>query len=212
MSLAPQLTEPLFVGELGGEQIPGFDVNNSPAQIASRQDVHRPMILLSTSGTKLIWSAKGDNDVYVACLRNYTAMAQYLITTHSKIAILGAGTRNEFREEDQLCCAWVAAYLTDAGYESQNELTHNLITHWKGAPLHKIITSNSSQYLIKSKQTQDLDFVLTHVDDLTGIYRFEQGRIVQHTMLVSDEAYELSGIEDRKKRNCLDIKLSSKHV
>src|SRR6266571_6251446 len=52
--LAAKLTNPLLVGELGGSMPYGFDLNNSPAALESRTDIHRPMILLSTSGTKVM--------------------------------------------------------------------------------------------------------------------------------------------------------------
>ncbi len=48
--LAARLERPLLVGELGGNMPYGFDLTNSPAQIAERSDVERPMILLSSSG------------------------------------------------------------------------------------------------------------------------------------------------------------------
>jgi 2-phosphosulfolactate phosphatase len=31
-----------------------------------------------------------------------------LLPRHPKVAVIGAGTRLEFREEDQMCCAWIA--------------------------------------------------------------------------------------------------------
>src|SRR6266567_7110445 len=55
--LAARLSNPLLVGELGGSMPYGFDMNNSPADLAVRTDVHRPMLLLSTSGTKVICGA-----------------------------------------------------------------------------------------------------------------------------------------------------------
>src|SRR5579864_551914 len=52
--LAAKLHNPLLVGELGGSMPYGFDLNNSPADLAARTDIHRPMLLLSTSGTRVI--------------------------------------------------------------------------------------------------------------------------------------------------------------
>src|SRR5438067_9397056 len=66
--LAARLTNPLLVGELGGCMPYGFDMNNSPADLELRKDVDRPMILLSTSGTKLICGAEEPQAMYVACL------------------------------------------------------------------------------------------------------------------------------------------------
>src|SRR5439155_5352179 len=59
LKAATRLTNPLLVGELGGKLPQGFDLTNSPAQLALRSDILRPVILLSTSGTKLICAAAG---------------------------------------------------------------------------------------------------------------------------------------------------------
>src|SRR5919199_845257 len=56
--LAARLDNPLLVGELGGNMPYGFDLTNSPAALALRSDVSRPMILLSTSGTKVLCQAQ----------------------------------------------------------------------------------------------------------------------------------------------------------
>ena len=50
LPLAARLNNPLLVGELGGNMPYGFDMNNSPAEMAHRDDLMRPMILLSSSG------------------------------------------------------------------------------------------------------------------------------------------------------------------
>ena len=94
--LAVRLDNPLLVGELGGNMRYGFDLTNSPAALALRSDISRPMILLSTSGTKAICEAKDCDAVYAACLRSYTAQVRFLTARHPKVAIIGAGTRGEF--------------------------------------------------------------------------------------------------------------------
>src|SRR5207245_6212928 len=100
--LAAKLTNPLLVGELGGSMPYGFDMNNSPADLEARTDIHRPMLLLSTSGTRLICGAAEGQAMYVACLRNHSAQIAYLAAHHPAVAIIGPGSRGEFREEDQL--------------------------------------------------------------------------------------------------------------
>lgn len=177
--LARRLRNPLLVGELGGAMPYGFDLNNSPADLEARSDVHRPMILLSTSGTRLICGAEESQAVYVACLRNYSAQAAYLAAHHSTVALMGAGTRGEFREEDQLCCAWIAEALLDAGYEPQDERTAAIIERWSGAPVEAITCGPSAEYLHRSDQYKDLEFILAHVNDLDEVYRFERGQIVK---------------------------------
>lgn len=178
--LAAKLTNPLLVGELGGSMPYGFDLNNSPADLESRTDIHRPMLLLSTSGTRLICGAQESQGMYVACLRNYTAQANHLITHHPKVTVIGAGSRGEFREEDQLCCAWIAEKLLDAGYEPQDARTIAIVEQWSGVPVQAIVYGASADYLRNSGQVRDLEFILTHIDDLEEVYRFERGQVMKH--------------------------------
>src|SRR5215469_13992907 len=86
--LAAKLTNPLLVGELGGSMPYGFDLNNSPAALESRTDIHRPMILLTTSGTRLMCGAEESQAMYVACLRNYNGQVAYLAAHHPTVAII----------------------------------------------------------------------------------------------------------------------------
>jgi 2-phosphosulfolactate phosphatase len=179
--LAARLEDPLLVGELGGNMPYGFHLNNSPAELAVTNDLARPMILLSTSGTGLIVAARGAEAVYGACLRNYSAHADYLCGRHERIALVGAGTRNEFREEDQLCCAWIAERLILAGYEAADEPTRALVERWSGAPVDAITASKSARYLRETGQVRDLEYILQHDDDLRGVLALEGEELVMVT-------------------------------
>lgn len=178
--LAARLTNPLLVGELGGSMPYGFDLNNSPADLEARSDIYRPMILLSTSGTRVICGAEEWQAMYVACLRNYSAQIAYLAAYHPRVAVIGAGSRGQFREEDQLCCAWIAEGLLAAGYEVLNEQTTAIIKQWSGAPADVICNGASADYLRNTAQVRDLEYILAHLDDLDDVYRFERGQVVKH--------------------------------
>jgi 2-phosphosulfolactate phosphatase len=180
LPLAARLDRPLLCGELGGNMPYGFDLNNSPTRVASLNGDRRPLILLSTSGTALIHAAADAVDtVLVACLRNVTATARHLAGTCERVAVLGAGTRGEFREEDELCCAWIAARLVDAGFEPRGERTHDAVERWRDAPVESICESRSVTYLMDTDQLRDLEFVLAHVDDLDHSYEFRNDEIVR---------------------------------
>lgn len=176
--VAASLKEPLLVGELGGNMPYGFDLTNSPAQIAVRTDVQRPMVLVSSSGTQLLMNAAGGAAVYVGCLRNVSALARHLAASHERVAVLGAGTRGQFRREDQIGCAWVAEKLVAAGYFAETPRTSELIARWRGADLQVIRGGRSAAYLCRSGQQEDLEFVLSHVDDLDVVPRLVGGELV----------------------------------
>jgi 2-phosphosulfolactate phosphatase len=176
-----RLTEgALLVGELGGNMPYGFDLTNSPAALAAREDVERPVILLSSSGTPLLCDAPSfAGEVYVACLRNEAAVAKAVAARRASVVLLGAATRGEFREEDQLCCAWIAARLFDDGYDADDEQTEKLVERWRGRPVEAITSSNSVRYLRDTGQLRDLDFVLEHVDDLSKVFRIASVEVVE---------------------------------
>ena len=164
--LAARLPDPLLVGELGGFMPYGFHLQNSPAQIDLRDDVDRPMVLLSTSGTRLMCEAATRGAGYAACLRNITAQARELAGTHEHVQLYGADSRGEFRDEDQLGCAWIAARLVDEGYAPGDEPTRNVLERWAGASPQDFTGGRSATYLRDTGQAHDLEFVLEHIDDL----------------------------------------------
>lgn len=176
--LAARLERPLLVGELGGNMPYGFDLQNSPALVAQLTD-ERPLILLSTSGTRLVHEARGAEAVYVGCLRNVTATAERLAARHERVALIGAGTRGSFREEDQVGCAWIAERLLDAGYEPADARTAEIVERWRGAPVETIRRSDSAEYLLRSGQLADLEFVLSHLDDVPDAFALDGDELVR---------------------------------
>ena len=176
---AATLERPLLVGELGGNMPFGFDLTNSPAAIAVQGEVERPMVLVSSSGTQLIANARqAGAPTYLACFRNYRATAAHLASRHRRVAVIGAGTRGEFREEDQMCCAWVADGLLAAGFTAEDARTTEIVTRWRGQPAEACKVSNSVNYLRRSEQLHDLDFILAHVDDLNAACVLKHGEAV----------------------------------
>jgi 2-phosphosulfolactate phosphatase len=178
LQTARRLHNPLLVGELGGKMPKGFDLTNSPAQLARRGDISRPVILLSSSGTQLICAAAGCKAVYLACFRNCASLSRYLLGRHSRIAVIGAGTRDEFREEDQMCCALIAEELLNGGYEPENHQTLEIVERWHGALPSASANGKSAAYLRSSGQLDDLDFVLSHINDVNAAFKLDRGEIV----------------------------------
>jgi 2-phosphosulfolactate phosphatase len=178
VALASELERPLLVGELGGNKPYGFELTNSPAALASRNDYSRPMILLSSSGTDLMHDAGRATIAYAACLRNHSAQVKAVAGRHERVAVIGAGTRKAFREEDQLCCAWIAGGLIDAGYEPYDATTAGLVERWRAEPVEAIEASDSVRYLLDTGQKADLDFILDHVDDLDQVFVLRNGEVM----------------------------------
>lgn len=166
LALASRLRQPLLAGEVGGNMPFGFDMTNSPAALARRRDIERPLVLVSSSGTRLIHNCRDGEAAYIACFRNYEAIAAHVAASHERVAVIGAGTRGEFREEDQMCCAWIAARLIEAGFTARDAGTLTIVRRWKEAQPVACKASKSVAYLTATGQHEDLDFILSHINDL----------------------------------------------
>jgi len=168
----------LLAGEVAGIMPEGFDLNNSPSHLALRSDHHRPLVLLSSSGTNLMVQSSAFADTYVGCLRNYKAVAEHVAGRHKRIALLGAATRGEFREEDQVCCAWMAVELAQLGHTAENLSTLALMQLWGNASVSACACGNSAAYLRRSGQLDDLNFILSHVNDVPLAFQLAFGELL----------------------------------
>jgi 2-phosphosulfolactate phosphatase len=186
--LSRRLGNALLAGEQGGIMPPGFDLNNSPVELLARSDLERPVILLSSSGTRLCHSASKCSDaVFLACLRNYSSLARHLERQDFRhVAVIGAGSRGEFREEDQLCCAWIAESLMKRGYLSEDRNTIELVERWSKAPVDAWIGGKSAAYLVTSGQDKDLSFILANVDDLAGSFMMQNEEVIMSPELLGE--------------------------
>lgn len=177
LSLAEEFDDPLLAGESHGNIPVGFEVDNSPAKLASRFDTERPLVLVSSSGTKVIHEARGCQAVYLSCFRNYSVMPRYLSQRHSHVAVIGAGSKGEFREEDQICCAWIVAGLLAEGYVPKDQQTVSIVNRWADALPDACLCSRSVDFLRRTHRLDDLEFVLTHVDDLRAVFPVLNGEV-----------------------------------
>src|SRR5215469_4322511 len=94
-AMAQAFDNPLLAGETQGTMPANFEMDNSPAQLAARTDVHRPLVLVSSSGTRVIHEAATCEATYLACFRSYSVLAGYLADRHPRVAIIGAGSKGE---------------------------------------------------------------------------------------------------------------------
>ena len=181
-AIAKRLTNPLLAGESESTMPVVFEMGNSPAQLVNRNDTHRPLVLVSSSGTKVIHEAVGCEHCYLASFRNHSALSEYLTRRHPRVAVIGAGTKGEFREEDQICCAWIAAGLMNSGHLPGSPLTSDIVGRWRDTSARACLASRSVDFLRRTGQLTDLDFILSHVDDLGDVFEVRDGevRVIPH--------------------------------
>lgn len=181
LSIARRLRNPILAGDSTAAGCAVFEMENSPAQIAGRGDIDRPLVLVSSSGTKIIHAAMGSEAVYLGCFRNHSAVVNHLAGRHARIAVFGAGKRSEFREEDQICCAWIASALMRNGYRSEDQRTGAIVSRWRDASPNACLCSRSVAFLRRTNQLHDLDFILAHIDDVQAVFEVRAGEVKKAT-------------------------------
>jgi phosphosulfolactate phosphohydrolase-like enzyme len=177
LSLFGRLRDSLLVVEAKGESQVSFEMQNSPAALARREDVRRPLVLAGVSGTQLIVNTAGARATYVACYRNISATVDYLALHHSRIVVLGAGFGSEFRCEDQMAAARIAHGLLERGFECEDIATANLVARWGQADLALTALGKSAAYSRRLGYGEDIDFVLNHIDDLDLVCQYHEGAV-----------------------------------
>lgn len=175
LGLAARLSDPLLAVEPLGAPKVSFELQNSPAALARRQDVGRPLVLAGVSGTRLIVNAAGARAAYVACYRNLKATIEHLASRHDRVALIGAGFGSEFRCEDQMAAARIARGLLEFGFQCEDNGTAELVERWGEADLALTSLGKSAAYLRRWGYEEDLDFVLQHLDDLDIVCHYDQG-------------------------------------
>ncbi len=118
---------------------------------------------------------------HLNCLRNYRFTADYLASHTDNVAIVGAGSRGEFREEDQLCCAWIAGLLSNAGFLPADRRTVEIVNEWSKKPVGAWLENKSAVYLRRTGQLADLNFILEHVNDLEALFMLNNGEVIMNS-------------------------------
>jgi 2-phosphosulfolactate phosphatase len=65
-----------------------------------------------------------------------------------------------------MCCAWIAEGLIQSGFDPEDDTTLRLVQRWRGVSRDAFRISQSVAYLRRSGQLHDLEFILSHFDDV----------------------------------------------
>jgi 2-phosphosulfolactate phosphatase len=102
---------PLLAGERRGETIEGFDLGNSPIEIAGPHIQGRTVLLTTSNGTRALLAARRAAAIGVAGLVNLTVAAAWAERQGLPVALACAGERGAVSLEDQVCAGLLAARL-----------------------------------------------------------------------------------------------------
>ncbi len=114
---------------------------------------------------------------YVACLRNLEATANELARRHSGVVILAAGNDGELCAEDQMAAAWLAVRLRTRGFALDGRGTFEEVKRWRAFDPSLVGLSRSAARLRARAQGADVDFVVSHVDDLNVVCSYAEGEL-----------------------------------
>jgi 2-phosphosulfolactate phosphatase len=102
---------PLLAGERRGETIAGFDLGNSPVEVAAAPIRGRTILLTTSNGTRALLAARAASAIGVAAFINRAAAARWAGTQRRPVVLVCAGERGGVSLEDQACAGLLADYL-----------------------------------------------------------------------------------------------------
>ncbi len=112
LALAPEAV--LLAGEIGGEQIEGFDLGNSPLDCRPERVGGRNILLTTTNGTAAMLKASQADAAAVAALTNVGAAVRWAVSEGRDLTVLCAGDRGGFSLEDAVCAGLLAEGIGQA--------------------------------------------------------------------------------------------------
>lgn len=127
----------LLCGEVGGEPIEGWDLGNSPRELASGRVAGRTLVYSTTNGTRALERVRDAERVLVGCLRNLGAVAGRVRELALPALLVCAGREGRVGLDD----AWCAGLLADRLSEEDPRLEPDdgarvavAASRWLGVP------------------------------------------------------------------------------
>jgi 2-phosphosulfolactate phosphatase len=153
----------LLAGERFGEKISGFDLGNSPCQLATEAIQGKELVITTTNGTQALAIAKEGKDVLVGCLLNAKAASQVARQLGEEITILCSGSRGQFSLEDSVAAGFILSHLAKANPNLIMDDLGLLLLHstqWARNQLSLLKQSAAGQRNRKLGNEADLDACL----------------------------------------------------
>ena len=141
-ALAYKGTGWLLAGERNAQDIPGFDLSNSPLHYMDGKLTNHRVVITTTNGTQAIRLAADEGkQVILAGLINLTAVVNYLHQQQRNTLILCAGWKNKYNLEDSICAGGIIELCKQKKWISKED------------------SSLSAQFLFRQAQKEYLSFL-----------------------------------------------------
>ncbi len=145
---------------------PLFTLTDDPRVWEAEVGDGRPLVVLSPGGTTLIARAADAGPVFLGSFRNLSATATAL-AGRKRVALLCAGFHDEWSCEDQMAASWIALRLLEQGFTAEDRRTEDVVRRWKGIAPSLAGWGNSAAWLRHEGRSEEVEFVMHHVDDVT---------------------------------------------
>lgn len=188
LQLAGDIREPLIAASDAETWRPGFEIYNGPSGLARRTD-RRPLVL--SCGVAAAPSI-GWPHTYFACFRNMAATARLLAVRHERVLIVEGACEKDVRCEDQIAAARIAAGLVGSGFSAVGMTTREVLARWAVADVGLAAWGRSAEEMRRRRREEDLEFVLSHVDDVDAVCAYTSPRL--QAVYPVELTRELSGV------------------
>lgn len=170
----------LAAGERKGEQLPGFDLGNSPFDYEPEKVGGKRIVITTSNGTRAIAAAQGAKSIFTACFLNKTATLNYISQQDDNVLLLCSGSHGTLSMEDTVFAGAMLAGLKN--FESNSDecfLSRHLYQHNKQDLFSLLKKGVHAQRLFNLGFGQDIKFCLQvdKFDFLAKIDRFEIQKI-----------------------------------
>ncbi|HJM89283.1 MAG TPA: 2-phosphosulfolactate phosphatase [Dehalococcoidia bacterium] len=114
--------EVLLCGEEGGLPPAGYDLGNSPTELAAvlaaRQPPWREAVIATSNGTKALLACRSADLVLAAAPLNAAVATAHALTAGNDVLVVCSGTGGEPSDDDDLAAGLLAQRLIDAGADA----------------------------------------------------------------------------------------------
>lgn len=141
----------LVAGENKGAKIPGFDLGNSPVEIAGSPLKGKILIISTTNGTTAIRSCKSAKHVLIGSFLNVSAVCARAISNQKDTVIICAGTEGNIALEDIMAAG---CFVSEFKKSSQDMRYSDLAKTFYY--LYKYFKNNLEQILLTSRSGLNL--------------------------------------------------------
>lgn len=149
----------LAAGERGGEQLPGFDLGNSPFDYRLEKVKGKSVVITTSNGTRAIVAAQGAKALFTASFLNISTMLEYLNRQPEDVLLLCSGWHGALSMEDTLLAGALLQGMTDfTGQSDEHYLAGYLYKQNQDNLLEFLKGGAHAQRLIKLGFEKDVIF------------------------------------------------------